>query len=72
MTMQTYQQVDNLDLLEEENILKFHGHHIFVLGFNPHHSGGKTGARNHIFAWISLNQKQKILIGILPQKHERK
>lgn len=53
------QQVDNLDLLEDENILKFHGHHIFVLGFRLHHSGGKTGAHNHIFSWISSNQKQK-------------
>lgn len=59
MTLQTYQQVDNLDLLEEENILKFHSHHILVLGFSLHHSGGKTGACNHIFAWVSLNQKQK-------------
>lgn len=58
-TLHMTQEVDNLDLLEDENILKFHSHQIFVLGFILHHSGEKTGARNHIFTWISSNQKQK-------------
>lgn len=52
-------KVDNLDLLEDETILKFHSHQIFVLGFSLHRGRGKTDTRNHIFTWIYSNKKQK-------------